>query len=81
MRNQIESGFIFVALLLQVDNTAFHLTKTGDTIRPNKDYRIVVGFDGQGVSGPVMGKLIVSCARSAGNPSNLQWVFYLRGTP
>ncbi|XP_035827636.1 hydrocephalus-inducing protein [Aplysia californica] len=65
----------------QVDNPLFHLTKQGESIRAHKDHRIVVGFDGNdsGSKAAVMGKLIVSCARSAGGNSNVQWVFYLKG--
>ncbi|CAL1541298.1 unnamed protein product [Lymnaea stagnalis] len=70
----VSTQFVF-----QVDNPLFHLTKQGETIRAKKDHRIVVGFDGQDTSSPVMGKLIVSCAKSAGGSSNAQWVFYLKG--
>ncbi|XP_059164892.1 hydrocephalus-inducing protein homolog isoform X11 [Physella acuta] len=67
----------------QVDNPLFHLTKHGETIRPHKDHRIVVGYDGQDSNSknPVMGKLVVSCARAAGGNSNAQWIFYLKGIP
>ncbi|XP_013405663.1 hydrocephalus-inducing protein [Lingula anatina] len=65
----------------QVDNPLFHVTKSGENIRSRKDHRIVVGFDGNdsGTKAAVMGKLIVTCARSAGGSSNVQWVYYLKG--
>lgn len=74
----IHFGYFF---RLQVDNPLFHITKQGDTIRAHKDHRIVVGFDGNdsGSRAAVMGKLIVSCARSAGGSSNIQWIYYLKG--
>uniref|UniRef100_A0A2C9K9X8 HYDIN/VesB/CFA65-like Ig-like domain-containing protein n=1 Tax=Biomphalaria glabrata TaxID=6526 RepID=A0A2C9K9X8_BIOGL len=63
----------------QVDNPLFHVAKPGESIRPHKDHRIVVGFDGTNIKNPVVGKLIVSCARSAGGASNVQWIYYLKG--
>ncbi|KAL3860158.1 hypothetical protein ACJMK2_010318 [Sinanodonta woodiana] len=65
----------------QVDNPLFHLTKTSENIRSHKDHRIVVGFDGNdsGSKAAVMGKLIVTCPRTAGGSSSVQWVFYLKG--
>ncbi|XP_046359897.2 hydrocephalus-inducing protein homolog isoform X3 [Haliotis rufescens] len=65
----------------QVDNEHFGLAKQGETIRAHKDHRIIVNFD-PGESGPkavMMGKLTVTCARSAGGNSSVQWVFYLKG--
>ena len=69
------------AFTFQVDNALFHVTKPGETVRAHKDHRIVVGFDGSdgGSKAAVMGRLVVSCARSAGGSSNAQWVFYLKG--
>lgn len=69
------------AFTFQVDNPAFHLTKSGENIRSRKDHRIVVGFDGSdtGSKASVMGKLIITCARSAGGNSSAQWVYYLKG--
>lgn len=66
----------------QVDNPLFHLTKQSESIRARKEHRIVVGFDGNdsGSKAVVMGKLVVTCARSAGGNSNVQWVYYLKGT-
>lgn len=71
------------AFTFQVDNPLFHVTKPGDNIRSRKDHRIVVGFDGSDVGSKVnvVGKLIVSCAKSAGGSSNVQWVYYLKGIP
>ena len=68
--------------LLQVDNAAFHVAKGSDNIRARKDHRIVVGFDGSelGAKATVMGKLTVTCAKSAGGACNVQWVYYLKGT-
>jgi hydrocephalus-inducing protein len=65
----------------QVDNPLFHLPKNGESIRSKKDHRIVVGFDGNdsGSKSAVMGRLVVSCARSAGGTSCLQWIYYLKG--
>lgn len=65
----------------QVDNPLFHLTKQSENIRARKDHRIGVGFDGtdSGSKSTVMGKLIVTCPRSAGGNSNVQWVYYLKG--
>ena len=65
----------------QVDNPLFHVTKPGEKIRSHKDHRIVVGFDGSDSNSKaaVMGKLIVSCVKSAGGASNAQWVYYLKG--
>ena len=70
------TGFTF-----QVDNPLFHVTKPGENIRAHKDHRIVVGFDGNdsGSKATVMGKLIVSCAKSAGGTTSAQWVYYLKG--
>lgn len=69
------------AFIFQVDNTLFHITKQNENIRSKKDHRIVVGFDGNdtGSKAAVMGKMIVSCARSAGGNTNAQWVYYLKG--
>ena len=65
----------------QVDNPLFHVAKPGENIRSRKDHRIVVGFDGNDSASKaaVMGKLMVSCARSAGGQTNAQWVYYLKG--
>ncbi|KAK7505819.1 hypothetical protein BaRGS_00003090 [Batillaria attramentaria] len=69
------------AFTFQVDNPLFHLTKQTETIRSKKDHRIVVGFDGNdsGSKAAVMGRLVVSCARSAGGNQSVQWVYYLKG--
>lgn len=65
----------------QVDNPLFHLAKQSESIRSKKDHRIVVGFDGNdsGSKAAVMGRLVVSCARSAGGNQSVQWVYYLKG--
>lgn len=41
----------------------------------------MVGFDGNDSTSKaaVMGKLIVSCAKSAGGSTNTQWIYYLKG--
>jgi len=64
-----------------VDNQLFHVMKPGESIRSHKDHRIIVGFDGceGSAKAAVMGKLVVSCARSAGGSSNAQWIYYLKG--
>ena len=69
------------AFVFQVDNPLFHVTKPGENIRSRKDHRIVVGFDGNDSASKaaVMGKLVVSSAKSAGGTSNAQWVYYLKG--
>ena len=69
------------AFTFQVDSPLFHVTKPGENIRSRKDHRIVVGFDGNdsGSKAAVMGKLIVSCPRSAGGQANVQWIYYLKG--
>lgn len=66
---------------LQVDNPLFHVAKQSESIRSNKEYRIVVSFDGADShsKAAVMGKLIVSCLYSAGGTSNVQWMYYLKG--
>ena len=68
-------------IFFQVDNPLFHLAKQTETIRTKKDHRIVVGFDGNdsGSKATVMGRLVVSCARSAGGSASVQWVYYLKG--
>ncbi|CAH1779299.1 unnamed protein product [Owenia fusiformis] len=69
------------AFTFQVDNPLFHVTKPAENIRSRKDHRVVVGYDGNdsGSKAAVMGKLVVSCPRSAGGQSNVQWVYYLKG--
>ena len=69
------------AFTFTVDNPAFHVQKGGDNIRGKKDHRIMIGYDGtdSGTRAPVMGKLIVSCARSAGGSTPAQWIYYLKG--
>ncbi|CAE1301645.1 HYDIN [Acanthosepion pharaonis] len=66
---------------LQVDNELFHLPKKNESIRPHKDYRVIVGFDGNDSpsKADVMGKLIISCPRVTGDTTNVQWVYYLKG--
>ncbi|XP_052229341.1 hydrocephalus-inducing protein homolog isoform X3 [Dreissena polymorpha] len=70
-----------MAFMFQLDNPLFHLVKSSENIRSRKDHRISVGFDGNdsGSKAAVMGKLIVTCPRSAGGSSNVQWVYYLKG--
>ena len=69
------------AFTFHVDNPLFHVAKSGESIRSRKDHRVVVGFDGNDSSSKaaVMGKLVVSCAKSAGGMTNAQWVYYLKG--
>ncbi|XP_070194710.1 hydrocephalus-inducing protein homolog isoform X4 [Littorina saxatilis] len=77
-RNVFSSTTTFT---FQVDNPLFNLPKQVETIRTKKDHRIVVGFDGNdsGSKAAVMGRLVVSCARSAGGSASVQWVYYLKG--
>lgn len=69
------------AFAFQVDNPLFHVAKPGENVRAHKEHRIIVGFDGNdGPSkAPVMGKLTVTCALSAGSLGATQWVYYLKG--
>ncbi|XP_077982980.1 hydrocephalus-inducing protein homolog isoform X2 [Glandiceps talaboti] len=64
----------------QVDNPSF-TCKPGENIRGKKTHNIIVGFEGNsdGSKAPKMGKLVVTCARSAGGASNVAWTFYLKG--
>ena len=72
-----------MAFIFQVDNPLFHVVKSGENIRSHKDHRVTVGFDGNdnpdGSKASVMGKLIISCAKSAGGATNAQWIYYLKG--
>lgn len=63
-----------------VDNPVFTV-KPSEAIRAKKTHSIVVSFDGnQGDTKAVrMGRLLVTCARSAGCNNNLVWTFYLKG--
>lgn len=63
-----------------VDNPCFSV-KASETIRAKKTHNIIVGFDaGQGTSkAPRMGKLMISCPRSAGGAGNVTWTYYLKG--
>ena len=65
----------------QVDNELFHLPKKNESIRSHKDYRVIVGFDGNDSpsKAEVMGKLLISCPRVTGDTTNVQWVYYLKG--
>jgi len=69
------TSFVFM-----VDNPCFTV-KSGETIRGKKTHNITVSFEGnQGESKAVrMGRLVVSCIRSAGTSNNLTWTFYLKG--
>ena len=64
----------------QVDNPLFHISKPSENIKPRKEHRITVSFDGNDSTSkaPVMGRLVVSCPQSAG-PAGTQWVYYLKG--
>ncbi|XP_035679087.1 LOW QUALITY PROTEIN: hydrocephalus-inducing protein homolog [Branchiostoma floridae] len=68
------------AFTFTVDNTAFSV-KAGETIRAKKTHSIIVGFEGNtsGSKAPKMGKLVVSCPRSAGGEHNVTWTFYVKG--
>ncbi|CAF0784494.1 unnamed protein product [Didymodactylos carnosus] len=64
-----------------VDNPLFHVHKTTELIQARKSHRIVVGFDGSDTpqKADVMAKLVVSCPKSAGMNTSVQWVYYLKG--
>ncbi len=68
------------SFVFHVDNPCFTVKST-ETIRGKKTHNISVGFEGnQGESKVVrMGRLVVTCVRSAGTSSNLAWTFYLKG--
>eukprot|EP00794_Sanderia_malayensis_P018879 gene18879-20779_t len=70
------------SFVFHVDNPCFTV-KQSETIRGKKTHNISVGFEGnQGDSKVVrMGRLVVTCVRSAGTSSNLTWTFYLKGLP
>jgi hydrocephalus-inducing protein len=69
-----------------IDNPLFHISKPSESIRPHKEHRIVIAYDGSDSSSraPVLGRMIVSCARSLGTAvypilPNTQWTYYLKG--
>ena len=68
------------AFTFQVDNPAFNC-KSGDSIRGKKLHNIIVSFEGNhdGTKAPKMGKLVVTCPRSAGGAANVAWTYYLKG--
>nr|XP_006823299.1 PREDICTED: hydrocephalus-inducing protein homolog [Saccoglossus kowalevskii] len=68
------------AFTFQVDNASF-TCKPGENIRGKKTHNIIVGFEGNSDSSkaPKMGKLVVTCPRSAGGAANVAWTFYLKG--
>ncbi|XP_071959113.1 hydrocephalus-inducing protein homolog isoform X2 [Antedon mediterranea] len=68
------------AFTFQLDNPAFSC-KPGDTIRGKKTHNIIVAFEGNqdGTKAPKMGKLLVTCPRSAGGASSVSWTYYVRG--
>lgn len=63
-----------------VDSPCFNV-KASETIRAKKTHNVIVGFEGnQGSSkAPRMGRLMVTCPRSAGGAGNVTWTFYLKG--
>jgi hydrocephalus-inducing protein len=63
-----------------IDNSLFHVNKSNELVKPHQTYKIVVSFDGNESStkADVMGKLVVSAARSAGS-KNLEWIYYIKG--
>ncbi|XP_033625714.1 hydrocephalus-inducing protein homolog [Asterias rubens] len=68
------------AFTFQVDNPAFSC-KPGESIRGKKQHNIIVGYEGNPdpSKAPKMGKLVVTCPRSAGGNANVAWTFYLKG--
>lgn len=68
------------AFIFQVDNPSFSC-KPGDQIRGKKTHNVIIGYEGNndGTKAPKMGKLVVTCARSAGGAANVSWTYYLKG--
>ena len=65
-----------------IDNPLFHVSKQSELIKPHQAYKLIINFDGN--DGPykaesVMGKLVITAARTAANASNIQWIYYLKG--
>jgi len=63
-----------------VDSPCFNV-KASESIRGKKTHNVIVGFEGTqgGSKAPRMGRLMVTCPRSAGGAGNAVWTFYLKG--
>jgi len=63
------------------DNPCFNV-KASETVRAKKTHNVIVGYEAGQTSSkaPRMGKLIISCPKSAGGTGNIAWTFYLKGT-
>lgn len=63
-----------------VDSPCFNV-KASESIRGKKTHSVIVGFEGNqgGSKAPRMGRLMVTCPRSAGGAGNVTWTFYLKG--
>ncbi|XP_068693384.1 hydrocephalus-inducing protein homolog [Montipora foliosa] len=63
-----------------VDSPCFNV-KASESIRGKKTHNVIVGFEGNqgGSKAPRMGRLMVTCPRSAGGAGNVTWTFYLKG--
>jgi hydrocephalus-inducing protein len=72
-----------LAFLFAIDNPLFHVSKQTEIIKPHQTYKLLVGFDGNDSpnKADVMAKLVITAPKSAGIINNIQWVYYLKGTP
>ena len=63
-----------------VDSPCFNV-KASESIRGKKTHNVIVGFEGNqgGSKAPRMGRLMVTCPRSAGGAGNVVWTFSLKG--
>ena len=63
-----------------LDSPCFNV-KASESVRAKKTHNIIVGFEGNqgGSKAPRMGRLMVTCPRSAGGAGNVTWTFYLKG--
>ncbi|NXI70129.1 HYDIN protein, partial [Anseranas semipalmata] len=70
------------AFTYTVENPAFAI-RAPETLRPKKTIFMAVSFEGSpaGSRTPVTSRLVVSCARAAGQGPGVCWVYYLRGLP
>lgn len=65
-----------------IDNPLFRVNKSEETIKPHKDHKIIINFDGSASRSraTIIGKLTVTCPKSVGRgESNVQWIYYLKG--
>ena len=58
------------------------MSRPSESIREKRStMSLIVGFEGNhgGSKAPRMGRLMVTCPRSAGGAGNVAWTFYLKG--